>query len=176
MEFEYSRHRIDKRTPDQALVLLPAAAEHFDNRAFTKRDLNAAKLGVSATGVRNAFGSWAAGIEALKASFARDGITLEPKPRSGVADTDLFVEMQRVWTAVGHRPSRYEWDAASPKYPYNTYRRRFGGSTRLWFLPPDPPTCKTADDPPYTNDYFHAGLREIVHPAEQARRADRPGA
>lgn len=128
MTLEYRRHRIDKRTPDQAIALLRAAAEHFGYCEFTKRDLNAAKLGISATGVQNALGSWAAGIDALRTSLASDGIALRPKRRrDAISDADLFHEMQHVWNLVEHRPSRYEWEAASAAYHYNTYRSRFGG-------------------------------------------------
>ena len=38
--------------------------------------------------------------------------------------------------------------------------------TRLWFLLPGQPRCTTVDG--YTNNYFHAGSREVVHDAEQA--------
>jgi hypothetical protein len=132
--FEYRRRRIDKRTPEQALVLLRDAAKHFGYREFGKRDLNAAKLGISSTGVQNAFGSWSAGVSALRAVLAEDGIVLVPRTRQVASDDDLFGEMQRVWTAVGHRPSQYEWQAASPAYHYNTYRSRFGGWSNACLL------------------------------------------
>jgi len=41
-------------------------------------------------------------------------------------------------------------------------------TSRIWFLLPEVPTCTTADRPPYTNNFFHPGLREVVHAAEQA--------
>lgn len=34
---------------------------------------------------------------------------------------------------------------------------------RLWFLLPKAPTCETVDH--YTNNYFHSGVREILHEA-----------
>ncbi len=127
MGLQYQRSRIDKRTPEQALALLRKAAEHFTFREFGKRDLNAAKLGISATGVQNAFGSWRAGMDALRALLADEGITLRPRTRTVVSDDELLLEMREIWTRLGHRPSKYEWDAASAKHHYNTYRSRFGG-------------------------------------------------
>ncbi len=34
---------------------------------------------------------------------------------------------------------------------------------RLWFLLPKAPSCETVDH--YTNNYFHSGVREILHEA-----------
>jgi hypothetical protein len=127
MGLEFKRHRIDKRTRADAVVLLLLAAEHFKFREFGKRDLNEAKLGISSGGVVRACGSWSAGIEALRAALAEKGLTLVPRSRVFVSDEELFAEMHRIWTDLGHRPSRHEWDSSDPRFSYNTYKRRFGG-------------------------------------------------
>src|SRR5579862_8967047 len=108
MSFDFQRHRIDKRTPAQAVALLVAAAEHFKFCEFGKRDLNAAKLGISSGGVVRACGSWSAGMQALRAALAAKGLTLKPRSRAFVSDDDLFIEMHRIWGGLGHRPSRYD--------------------------------------------------------------------
>jgi hypothetical protein len=43
------------------------------------------------------------------------------------SDQKLFDEMERIWTLLGHRPSRTEWEASKPTVSYIAYRRRFGG-------------------------------------------------
>jgi len=37
--------------------------------------------------------------------------------------------MEWIWKALGHRPSRIEWQAANPYVSSNTVKRRFGGWT-----------------------------------------------
>ena len=44
-----------------------------------------------------------------------------------ISDERMFAEMDRIWRLLGHRPSRHEWEAASPTVSYPTYGRRFGG-------------------------------------------------
>jgi len=54
-----------------------------------------------------------------------------------------------------------------------TRRDRLNGrECRMWFLLPGVPTCKTADEPPYTNNFYHSGVHEVVHAAEQWLPAD----
>ena len=52
---------------------------------------------------------------------------IERKRIDAIPEHELFREMDRVWTQLGHRPSRTEWEASTPSISYITYRRYFGG-------------------------------------------------
>jgi hypothetical protein len=127
MEFKFARHRIDKRRPDEVLPILLHAAKHFGYRVFTMRELGKAKLGVSRGGVESAFGSWPEAMRVLRNALAKDGLSLAPRQTKRVSDEQLFLELERVWQSLGHRPSRYEWEMSEGKFAYRTYRVRFGG-------------------------------------------------
>lgn len=53
--------------------------------------------------------------------------TLDRKRIDAFPERKLFTEMERIWRALGHRPSKTEWEASNANIHYNTYRRRFGG-------------------------------------------------
>lgn len=114
MHFEFKRHRIDKVSRERALEALEKAAERFGYAEFGKREFNRADVGVSASGVRNAFGSWATGMEALRSRLRERGLELTSKTRAFITDQHLFAEMERIGAGLGHRPSRYECENASP--------------------------------------------------------------
>jgi len=56
----------------------------------------------------------------MKFSLSRRRIDAYP-------DSKLLEELERVWTLLGHRPSRTEWETLRPEVSYNTLRRRYGG-------------------------------------------------
>ena len=126
MDFELKRSRADKISKEELLRELARVAEIVGSE-FGKRDFPLhAKF--SAGPVVKAFGSWSKAIAALREHLLHQNIELKPKRRSDAyPDTVLFAEIERIWTKLGHRPSKNEWEAENPKIHYNTYKRRFGG-------------------------------------------------
>ena len=127
MNYEFKRHRIDKLSREKALEALEMAARLFGFNEFGKREFDNAHVGVSASGIRNAFGSWAAGMEELRSHLYKQNIELKRRSSFFISDEELFSEMERVWVNLKHRPSRYEWEYSSPIFSYGTFKRRFGG-------------------------------------------------
>ena len=128
MEFEFKRHRRDKVTQKRALDALEQAAKAFHYIEFGKRDLAKAEVDLSSSAIRNAFdGSWSSAIAALRARMGKKGIELRARSKSVWSDQEMFEEMRRVWIAVGHRPSKDEWNDSKPQISYNAYRQRFHG-------------------------------------------------
>ncbi len=127
MSFEFNRHRTDKIPREEVLAALERAAQHFRFKVFTKRQFNTGHFGASATTVQNTFGSWHKGIDALRRSLQSKNLVLAPASRVLIPEDQLFNEMERIWRKLGHRPSRDEWEAQSPRYHYGTYKNRFGG-------------------------------------------------
>jgi hypothetical protein len=54
-------------------------------------------------------------------------LSLSRRRIDAIPDSKLFRELERIWTSLGHRPSRTEWESSQPEVSYITYRRRFGG-------------------------------------------------
>jgi HNH endonuclease/Homing endonuclease associated repeat len=128
VDFTFHRHRTDKLTPARVLPLLKEAAKRHGFTLFGKRDFDKLRLGVSAGGVCNAFGSWNNAIVALRKELDKEGHSLTGRPGPGaIPEADLLGELERVWRHLGHRPSRSEWESANPRFHYGTYRNRFGG-------------------------------------------------
>lgn len=128
MDFQLKRHRTDKVSRDAALRAMERAAEVFGYVEFGKRDFARAGVGLSASTVRNAFdGSWSAALAALRERLREQGKELRSRTRAIWSDEEMFAEMGRIWTQKGHRPSKDEWNAASPNISYNAYRQRFRG-------------------------------------------------
>lgn len=127
MSLEFNRSRIDRLSREQVLAALMAAAEHFQFGEFGKREFSDGHFGCSAGVVQRQFGSWNAGIEALREELAKAGRTLAARSRAFIPDAELYEEMERIWHLAGQRPSRYEWERHAPRYSYGTYKRRFGG-------------------------------------------------
>lgn len=128
MEFRFKRHRRDKVSKDAALDAMERAAAFFGFVEFGKRDFDRAGVNLSASAVRNAFdGSWTAALEALRARLQKKGRALSARSRVVWSDDVMFEELRRVWTKLGHRPSKDEWNAQEPKISYNAYRQRFRG-------------------------------------------------
>ena len=127
MPLQFKRVRIDRIPRKDLLAALVKAAEHHGFLAFGKREFNAGSFGCSATRVQAEFGSWKAGIAALREELAKQGKALTGSTRNVYSDGELFGEMERIWHLCGQRPSRYQWEEHSPRYSYNTYKHRFGG-------------------------------------------------
>ena len=123
MKYKLDRERIDK-LPDSVVVdELRRVAEHYGLREFTRHEFDKVATSCKGTKVLNVFGSWKRALEATR-------LQLKPHkaPRKDrIPEQDLFAELERVWHELGHRPSRNEFEASSPKFSFSTYKTRFGG-------------------------------------------------
>ncbi|MBI1327449.1 MAG: hypothetical protein GC136_07375 [Alphaproteobacteria bacterium] len=131
MTFEFQRKRLGSLSQDEILLELEKAAKHFNYIEFSYRDLNRLpEVAVSATAVKRYFGSWKKGLLALKRHLQSKGLDLIVRPHSPnriYSDIELFQEMEIIWSKVGQRPSRTEWESSDPKISYQCYKQRFGG-------------------------------------------------
>src|SRR5262245_23037471 len=126
MEFQFECTRIDKIPIETALTQLERVAELRGFVEFGKCEFDATAPISSSTAVR-AFGTWSKAMEALRDTLRQRGLALTPRRKGYFAEAELFAEMERIWTTLGHRPSRIEWEAAQPRIGYQTYKRYFGG-------------------------------------------------
>lgn len=121
MDFKLERSRIDKISKEEIIEELRRVAKLLNYRRFGWREFDkVSNLCKSYCVKRNFDGSWNKALDSI-------GIPLTKKNRRKFSDYDLFVEMERVWKLLGHRPSRIEWETSQPKISYNTYKKYFGG-------------------------------------------------
>jgi hypothetical protein len=133
--FKFDRHRIDKIPRDRVIAELLKVAEVSQYFEFRQKDFEAL-ANISRHPVIATFGSWPAALQELRELLRLQGKDLKTRSRDRISNVNLFSEMRRIWSSLGHRPSRYEWESASPAYSYETYKNRFGGwqSACLRFL------------------------------------------
>jgi hypothetical protein len=133
--FKFDRHRIDKIHRDRVIAELLKVAEANQYFEFQLKDFEAL-ANISKHPVIATFGSWPAALQELRELLRLQGKDLKTRSRDRISNVNLFSEMRRIWSSLGHRPSRYEWESASPAYSYETYKNRFGGwqSACLRFL------------------------------------------
>jgi len=126
MEFQFERTRIDKIPTETVLAQLARVAELSGFVEFGKREFDETAPISSSTAGR-AFGTWSKAMEAPRETLRQRGLALKPRRKSYFAAVELFAELERIWTTLGHRPSRIAWEAAKPRISYQTYKRYFGG-------------------------------------------------
>jgi hypothetical protein len=121
-QFNLNRRRVDALTPEVLVQELRKVAEQLGGRRFSRREFDRLATVCKGSAVLAHFGTWAEALNAI-------GMTLrDHRPdRKQISDADLLVELARVWRALGHRPSKLEWEAAGTSYSYTTYKQRFGG-------------------------------------------------
>lgn len=188
MEYRFERHRIDKIPRDRLVAELVRVARERDYVTFGKREFDELAT-VSSNSVMREFGSWVNAIDFLSLELEKLGITLRPKHRGYFTKTECFDELERVWKYLGHRPSKIEWESASPVISYKTYIRYFGGWTNacLSFLEVrghgslhiDPPASaglastarelQAPDNKPLPSRNIAAGLRLRVYERDRFR-------
>jgi hypothetical protein len=123
MGFRLERKRTDKISRDAVLEELRRVAKHYNYRKFTSKEFNAVATHCKSTTVLREFGSWDDALNSIgtsldqRRSYRVDRIPVE----------ELFSEMERIWSEVGQRPSRAQWERENPKYGYSTYYKRFNG-------------------------------------------------
>ena len=126
-QVDRSRLNLDRRRvdalPREVLVReLRKVADQLGGRRFSRRDFDRHATACKGSAVLSHFGTWAAALDAV-------GIPLtDHRPdRKQITDAQLLGELGRVWRALGHRPSKLEWEASKAAYSYTTYKQRFGG-------------------------------------------------
>lgn len=132
MDFKFERTRVDKIPREKIIGELAKVAEKHQYTRFTSKDfLSEASIGHQV--VFREFGTWEEAMRVLTERLKQKNLTLKPrtKPKRKDAYTQkqLFDEMQRIWSKIGHRPSKIEWEQSDPKINYNTVRRHFNGWT-----------------------------------------------
>ncbi|MBI4079349.1 MAG: HNH endonuclease [Candidatus Levybacteria bacterium] len=132
MDFKFERTRVDKIPREKIIDELAKVSETYNHTRFTSKEfLRNASIGHQT--VFREFVTWDAAMDCLTDYLKQKNITLKPrtKPKRKDAYTQkqIFDEMQRIWSQIGHRPSKIEWEQTNPKINYNTVRRHFNGWT-----------------------------------------------
>jgi nitrate reductase cytochrome c-type subunit len=126
-KFEFGRNRTGKIPRARVLAELEKAAVHFGYKDFRQDDFDKISE-VSSYKVYREFGSWEKALIFLRDYLQKKGIGFEiTTRRSRYSVEEIFVEMEKVWVNLGHRPSRNEWNASNPSINFSTVERRFGG-------------------------------------------------
>ena len=123
MKFDMDRKRADSISDDVVVAELKRVAEHYGRERFSRHDFDKVAKHCKGSKVLSVFGSWDAALDAI-------GIELKPRKNSRkdqIPEGQLFSELERIWKLLGHRPSKMEWEASSPKFSYTTYKTRFNG-------------------------------------------------
>lgn len=122
MEYSLDRPKFQVYSTEDMVRELRRVALHYGNRRFSRRDYDAVASTCKGSAILCRFGSWQAALDAT-------GLSLEivGKNRWFISDQQLFEEMGRIWSAIGHRPSHDEWVSKNPRHSYSTYKARFGG-------------------------------------------------
>jgi len=116
------RRRVDALPREVLIGELRRVAEQLGGRRFSRHDFDRHAAACKGSAVLSHFGSWDAALRAI-------GIPLKDykADRKQITDAQLLAELARVWSGLGHRPSKLEWEATDATYSYTTYKQRFGG-------------------------------------------------
>jgi len=116
------RRRVDALPRELIIDELRNVANQLGGRRFSRRDFDRHATACKGSAVLSQFGTWAAALSAI-------GIPLTDHHtnRKQFSDAQLLGELARIWNALGHRPSKLEWEGSDAAYSYTTYKQRFGG-------------------------------------------------
>lgn len=120
--FSLDRRRVDALPREVLVQELRKVAEQLGGRRFSRRDFDRHATACKGSAVLAHFGTWAQALNAIGMP-----LTDHRPDRKQITDAQLLGELARVWRALGHRPSKLEWEAAKAAYSYTTYKQRFGG-------------------------------------------------
>jgi len=122
VKFSLDRPQFQIYSDEEMVEGLCRVAAHYENRRFSRREYDSVATTCKGSAILARFGSWQTALDAT-------GLVLEivGRNRWAISNEQLFQEMSRVWSAVGHRPSHDEWVSQGPRYSYTTYKARFGG-------------------------------------------------
>ena len=154
MKYKFQRKRIDKIPKEKIVAELKRVAKFYNYHQFTRHEFDKAAEGCKGTTVLNVFGSWKNALGAI-------GIKLKERKvdRNFISTQQLFEEMDRIWNKLGHRPSKTEWEACSPKYSYTTYKTRFQGWTNACMKFIESKMGETIPDIPKTSPAQKADIK-----------------
>ena len=121
-QLSLDRRRVDALPREVIVDELRKVAIRLGERRFSRREFDQIATACKGSAVLSYFGSWSAALSAT-------GIPLKDHKsnRKQITDAQLLGELARVWGALGHRPSKLEWEASDAAYSYTTYNQRFGG-------------------------------------------------
>jgi hypothetical protein len=122
MEYSLDRPKLSVYSDDAILEELRRVAAHYENRRFSRREYDAITILCKGSSILRRFGTWQAALDAAGLSLKVVGKNLY-----AISEQQLFEEMKRIWSEVGHRPSHDEWVKHKPRHSYGTYKRRFNG-------------------------------------------------
>jgi len=123
MEFKFDRPRQDRIAEDVIIGELKRIAELVGYRRFTRHEFDKLSSLCKGSVVLSRFKTWKIALEAT-------GLSLRPHKKTRkdkIPKEDLIRELARIWSQLGHRPSKTEWDNSDARYSYTTYKTRFGG-------------------------------------------------
>ncbi len=128
-KFDFNRRQISKIPRERIIEELEKVAKHFNYSDFSQSDFNKF-ASISYFTVNREFGSWENALKYLEEHFKKQNIEFKlTTRRSSYSVKEMFDEMERIWVALGHRPSRNEWVRMKPKISYDTLYRHFEGWT-----------------------------------------------
>ncbi|MCB1984028.1 MAG: HNH endonuclease [Nitrosomonas sp.] len=107
---------------------LKEVAKYYGLVKFTRHEFDKVAKKCKGTAVLSRFGSW-------EEALSKTGFELKKrskKARHFILESELMVEMARVFETLGHRPSKTEWEALKPKFSYTTYKTRYKGWVNAW--------------------------------------------
>ncbi|KKP88524.1 MAG: hypothetical protein UR93_C0012G0002 [Berkelbacteria bacterium GW2011_GWA2_35_9] len=128
MDYKLTRHRTDKISDAKVVAELKRVAEFYNFKKFTYHEFNKVSETCKGTTVLRIFGSWDKALEAIGQNLKE-----RKTERTQIPTENFFREMDRIWTKLGHRPSKSEWEASSPQYSYSGIFKRFSGWTNACF-------------------------------------------
>lgn len=117
------RKRIDYISHDLVINELRRVAALYNGAYFKKRDFDVNSLTCKSSKVLSIFGSWSIAL----ASIGVDSAPIRELRKDRFEDAELLSELNRITIALGHRPSKSEWEAIDAKFSYTTIKERFHG-------------------------------------------------
>ncbi len=143
MSYSIERPKFQVYTTDEMINVLRQAAKHYNYRRFTRHEFDAFSTSCKGSAILNRFKTWQAALDAT-------GLKLQivKKINYSITNEQLFKEMERIWSEIGHRPSHDEWISQNPLYSYSTYKARFNGWVNackefIAFMSDDSPQIET---------------------------------
>lgn len=121
MKFTLDRPRADQYSTEMIIKELRRVAGVY-NRRFSRREFDQKATLCKGSVVLSRFGTWQGALDAAGLQ-----LTTVQKDRSQISNDELFQELGRIWSLLGHRPSKDEWEKCEGKYSYTTYKTRFTG-------------------------------------------------
>jgi HNH endonuclease/Homing endonuclease associated repeat len=121
-QLKMERRRVDALPREVLVSELRKVAAMLGGRRFSRRDFDQHATACKGSAVLSHFGSWAEALSSIGVPLT--GYRAE---RTQIASAQLLGELARIWNALGHRPSKLEWEASHAAYSYTTYKQRFGG-------------------------------------------------